>query len=71
MNEIYNHKLSYRIYKMEIISNKLCLRQHFWRCHRLPYGQKKEDGTTCSVRSSALLTNTIKITTASLTAFSW
>ena len=36
MNEIYNHKLSYR----------------------LPCGQKKEDGTTCSVRSSALLTKT-------------
>ncbi len=57
---------------MEIISNKRHLRQ---RLLEMPpsdlRAKKKKDGTTCSVRSSALLTNTIKITTASLTAFSW
>lgn len=56
---------------MEIISNKRHLRQRLLEMPPSDLRAKKKDGTTCSVRSSALLTNTIKITTASLTAFSW
>lgn len=42
MNEIYNHQLSYRIYKMEIISNKRHLRQRLLEMPPSDLRAKKE-----------------------------